>query len=152
MPSNEVLQKVTINLFRDDYEKLSILYHNVGLAKAIRMILRRHVTAAQSRIDAQAPEQEDITITEEEILDERPGPDPGPREPANGALTTKPQRLVRERSDPADSGGREQNHQRDAEGKGKVGKRGSGRKDPRSKGKDQRRDKGNPGAGTEEGS
>lgn len=47
---SEPLEKETINLFRGDFEKLQQLYPEIGAGKAIRIIVREHLTKIESQI------------------------------------------------------------------------------------------------------
>jgi hypothetical protein len=50
----EPLVKVTLNLYRSDYEKMHTLYASTGAAVAIRALLRQHVQRVETRV-AQIP-------------------------------------------------------------------------------------------------
>ncbi len=50
----EPLVKVTLNLYREDYEKMHVLYAQTGAAVAIRALLRQHIQRVETRV-AQLP-------------------------------------------------------------------------------------------------
>lgn len=45
----EPLQRVTINLFKNDYEVMQAVYQAIGPQKAIRNIVRQHVQRLRQR-------------------------------------------------------------------------------------------------------
>jgi len=46
----EPLVKVTLNLYRSDYEKFQVIYRQSGAAVAIRALVRQHVQKVETRI------------------------------------------------------------------------------------------------------
>jgi hypothetical protein len=66
----EPLAKVTLNLYRRDWEKLQELYPVIGASKALRSILRQHVTKVEAKV-ARATEDlvPEIDLPEESLAD-----------------------------------------------------------------------------------
>jgi hypothetical protein len=61
------LQKVTLNLFADDYSKLQALYPRARAAKIIRELIRRHVRDHESQKDRAAS---DLAIDLDELTED----------------------------------------------------------------------------------
>ena len=47
---DEPVQKHTVRLFRGDFERLGTLYPEIGATQIIRLIIRRHIEDAESKI------------------------------------------------------------------------------------------------------
>lgn len=61
MPENEPLVKKTIRLFSGDTERLDEYYPKVGHNRAIRALVRRHLTALDAKVNQRSPDTDELS-------------------------------------------------------------------------------------------